>query len=747
MNEHFYYKPANLSKERKQQLNQLTYQSNRLKGAYSFGRIKNLNDILLNWGLSKQDIASKYFPSELQSKITLHDINEFISDRFIELTTEYYLQDFSPQITLTESELAIQQKNSVTITEVQKSEDNEEEIDQLQLKNIKVKFPKFQQYAILDIINRLTVRKDTAVLVSAGTGTGKTFIAGGFIKWLLQTKYCSDKTMSPWPIVYVTKPSILIQTQRVFENQFLIKETDCLVTSYDQLRSKFGELMLTQELRVQDGVEFYEYKWRKFIHPMIIIWDECHSLKNESSQQSQIGQAYNEIEDYKNTFQVFLSATPGTRVADFKCLAVATRVPYTFGLQKNAPLTNNHWADFAKNIATDYGTYPEIKPEDHYPKAVDRLMDYLDKYVYRVKGVRPQFKAYNTVQLIEFGNEKYRKQYDEAWENFLQKMAKMNAAKDAAGEEYEAKNYVNILSMLLVFRLAAESNDDRCEKIAAAMYDAVTNHNQAAIAALNFKIPICKIVNILVTKYKVKRDDICLIWGGAPKENKKSVLKNKILNNHALLEQMKQQGVSLSDLGIADDIEAKEELNLDPSLRLGNQNAKERQREIDKFQKGIAHYCLYTFRAGGVGLSLHHTDEFTKEKVRKRRSNYAFEEDIKKIPTRQRICFVAPTWSAIEMVQGLGRAPRLFSLSDTNQILMYYKNTIEERVAKVVSIKLHCLSKVVRTHEDYMDIAIKHTDETVADRYISNSVVDEIEEAENNGVIDVSEEELEEVSA
>ena len=127
MNEHFYYKPANLSKEHKQQLNQLTYQSNRLKGAYSFGKIKNLNDLLLNWGLSKQDIASKYFSSELQSKVTLHDINEFISDRFIELTTEYYLQDFPPQITLTESELAIQQKNSVTITEVQKAEDNEEE--------------------------------------------------------------------------------------------------------------------------------------------------------------------------------------------------------------------------------------------------------------------------------------------------------------------------------------------------------------------------------------------------------------------------------------------------------------------------------------------------------------------------------------------------------------------------------------------------------------------------------------------
>ena len=81
-------------------------------------------------------------------------------------------------------------------------------------------------------------------------------------------------------------------------------------------------------------------------------------------------------------------------------------------------------------------------------------------------------------------------------------------------------------------------------------------------------------------------------------------------------------------------------------------------------------------------------------------------DDIHNVPVRQRINFVAPTYSAIELVQGLGRTPRLTSLSDSPQVMVFYRNTIEDSVARIVSQKLRCLSKVVRTREKWADVVV-----------------------------------------
>jgi hypothetical protein len=147
-------------------------------------------------------------------------------------------------------------------------------------------------------------------------------------------------------------------------------------------------------------------------------------------------------------------------------------------------------------------------------------------------------------------------------------------------------------------------------------------------------------------------------------------------------------------------------VDLPEHLRLGAQSQEERQREIDRFQSGRTFFCLYTFKAGGVGLSLHHTDEFVKEKVRHKESGYAVEEDIPNIPVRPRWNFVTPTYSAIELVQGLGRCPRLTSLSNTHQELVFYRNTVEEDVARIVAQKLRCLKKVVRMREKWEDVIV-----------------------------------------
>jgi len=259
---------------------------------------------------------------------------------------------------------------------------------------------------------------------------------------------------------------------------------------------------------------------------------------------------------------------------------------------------------------------------------------------------------------------------------------------------------------------------------------------EAACLAVNFKGTIRKVVYYLHTKYGIERDDISLIWGGGKTKKTDKQKKKEVLKQDDILKQvMSELGMTADDfqVGVVQDYEEDKEVDaLENTLRLGIQSKKDRQKEIDRFQSGKSRFCMFTFKAGGVGLSLHHTDEMTREKVRRKpKSNWAVVEDIPKIPTRPRVCFLAPTFSAIELVQGLGRCPRLTSLSNTVQIIIFYKNTIEERVAALVNQKLKCLKEVVRTREDWQDVCneTKHNDTTVL---IDNSKPVTAEEAAEN---------------
>ena len=102
--------------------------------------------------------------------------------------------------------------------------------------------------------------------------------------------------------------------------------------------------------------------------------------------------------------------------------------------------------------------------------------------------------------------------------------------------------------------------------------------------------------------------------------------------------------------------------------------------------------------------AVEHTDEQTNYKVRRQKNGYAVVEDIPNVPTRPRKATIGPTWSPIELVQGAGRVPRLTSLSDSIQSFLYYRGTVEEQQAFVVTHRLKCLSKVVRMHEPWQDL-------------------------------------------
>lgn len=542
-----------------------------------------------------------------------------------------------------------------------------------------------------------------AQLILSSTGTGKTYMVGGICRRLVDMKFADDHTLGATKYLYVTRSTIVEQTKRVFEKHFKLSLLDGVeILNIEQLRSRAGAQWVKERMEIIGGTETYFWEWRKLLNPVVVFWDECQALKNEGTVQHQIASAFNDIAT--PTWQFFISATPFTRVSEAKCFAVATRknISDVISTGHQIHLSNSNWPTYASAIAGD-----KSSPSDYNEAAVERLMKDLEPYVIRVRGVRPQFDALNKVEMIDFQSKEELDYYAQAWERYLKEKAKLEQDAVSKGEKPSG---LAMLVMFLKFRMAAEYC--RREILAKRMYDSVMKDGKAAVAALNFKGSIIAVVKILCEKYGVPRDQISLVWGGGKtamtKKEKTALQISKKVDELTAAgmsteEIMKMLDIEPEDLMRAQQKDAEE---IPEYLQLGSQSPFERQREIDKFQTGKSLFCLYTFRAGGVGLSLHHSDEFTTVKCRRKESGYAYEEDIAKVPIRPRRNFVAPTYSAIELVQGLGRCPRLTSLSTTEQYLLFYRNTIEQDVANITSQKLRCLGKVVRQRESWQDVIV-----------------------------------------
>lgn len=380
-------------------------------------------------------------------------------------------------------------------------------------------------------------------------------------------------------------------------------------------------------------------------------------------------------------------------------------------------ITEKTWPLFASKIA-------QGDPLDYNEAAVERLMDRMDEHIIRVQGVHPQFKANNISQLIEFQSKADFEYYHSAWERYLIEKAKI----EGDGSLSSAQGRFLILAQFTIFRKTAEWIHAPYKM--KAMYESVNKHGNVAVYAGNFKTGISRAVEIAIQDYNIPRDKISIIWGGsAEKQTKKGAIKKQFVENEELMDLLLAQGIKLEDINLGDNVVVKDEKVYPAEWRMGSQTREARQFEIDQFMKGKTDYCFFTFKAGGVGLSLHHSDEYTNRysedapgysewikeieewnkkhptkqvqpgKARRKESGYVVERDIPFITTKPRDVYVAPTYSAIELVQGLGRCPRLTSLSNTNQTLIYFRGTIEERVKAIGDIKLRSLSKVVKVPE------------------------------------------------
>jgi len=657
---------------KKKQRDNLQRLCNSIKSAFSFGKIKRWEDV------------NGFIPTELKGEISFLEIKTF---------TDKLIRDFdNPPVVVVPKEIITE----LVTKEHQPDEsgfNNNNDYGLHPSAKEKAFLFWFQKKAVKELWDGIIAGRKGQLLL-AGTGTGKTFTTAALVRRLVDANYHEGKTFGTVNYLYVTRATIVEQTKRVFQNLFDLGIKDGVeIINIEQLRSRAGASWVNDEQVIINGEEKTVWKWRKMLNPVVILWDECQALKNEGSSQHQIAAALNDLD----VIQVFISATPFTRVCEAKCFAVSTAKGIKEQLGVDGKLTLNTWPTYSSAIA-------QGDPAEYNEAAVERLVKDLDLYIVRVKGVRPQFDAINRIQMISFQTAEERTYYEQAYERYLKEKAKIEAATGEVG----GGGAMAVLVQFLKFRMAAEYC--RHKYLAQAMYESV-QAGQAAVAALNFKGSIIGIVKVLVDEYKVPREQISLVWGGGQTQlTKKQKAKKNIQEK---VDQLKLAGIEvdelLEDLDL-DEVEDRELQDLPEHMKLGSQSKEERQREIDKFQSGRSLYCIYTFRAGGVGLSLHHTDELSKVKARRQKNGYAVVEDIAAVPVRQRVNFVAPTYSAIELVQGLGRTPRLTSLSDSPQTMVFYRNTIEDSVARIVSQKLRCLSKVVRTREKWADVVIGGVD-------------------------------------
>ena len=551
----------------------------------------------------------------------------------------------------------------------------------------------FQKKAVAELYHKIVVQKKSGVLLLAPTGVGKTYITDALIEWLWSIGWHENSSWSHIPYLIITKATILEQQARVLNNNFppLRANIDIEITNIESLRANSGQLWLKREIVIENGVEVEKWIWKKRMHPRAMFLDESQGAKNKGSTQSQIIYAYNDIPD--NACLVSISATPFTRVSEAQAFAVSTHRDIShLGFPAGTKLNNKNWPAYAACIA-----HPS-KPDEFNQAAVDRLIDDLEPWIVRVRGVRPQFEAQNGVKVIQFETPEKQKYYEEAWERFCRDMAKLKMLE----EENDSKS-VGVCRLAILTRFSVAAEFCHADGFADMMYHDV-QEGFAAVAAVKNKGTLIQIVKRLESR-GVSRDQISLIWGGGQTMlTKKQKAKEKI---KAMKDKLAKAGMSVDEMIELAGLEETEDrvlVDLPPHLRLGNQDKKERQREIDAFQSGKTLYCIYTLKSGGVGLSLHHTDEMTEFKCRRKPSGYAVEEDIPKVPVRQRTTIVTVTYNAIELVQGVGRVPRLTSLSPTRQWVICYAGTVEVDMGRVYSQKLRCLSSVVRMKESWQDI-------------------------------------------
>lgn len=319
---------TNYAKKLELQQKQFKHLTNRIRGAFSFKKIKVFQDYLIEMGYTIDYCRAAYNTQELQDNITISKLNELLQDYDISQRVRLWLRynPPTPDTDLYETfgkvfiPFEVTDSSIIKLESQDKQSNEDDDYGLPPRENSKVNLYWHQKKATAEALTKVCIQKKRCLLVVAATGTGKTFIAGEFIRRVIDNSFIKQ-SFSPWPIVYVTKASIVEQTKRVLKNLFEIDTIkQCSVINIDQLRSSFGELYIEEKIIVQDGISHVQYHWRPIIHPLIFILDECQVVKNPDSTQSKLIQALAEIT--VPIYIIFMSASPFTKVSETKAFVL-----------------------------------------------------------------------------------------------------------------------------------------------------------------------------------------------------------------------------------------------------------------------------------------------------------------------------------------------------------------------------------------------------------------------------------------
>lgn len=319
----------------------------KLKTGFSFGSVKTQRDILLPF-YSEGELEYAYSNSQLDSPTKFNDIKSLEekliwniqhedqkSEDKVGEEHEYEGYTYKPYRLEQDNGINKTEANSVDQRKMYKdkqeasTDDNTSKIDWdtfFTSPNQKASLRgEHQRSTSRQIYSKFLFEKRRAILLEGGAGNGKTFVAGAVLRKLIDHESFLKDCISPWPILWITRASIVEQTSRVCRDDFgLCPHTECIVINIEQLRAKFGGYMVEDKTAVISGEEHIIWKWKPRFHPKVFVIDECQLAKNEDSTQSKIIQAISDIED--EVCILMMSATPWTRVIEAKYFAVNTKM-------------------------------------------------------------------------------------------------------------------------------------------------------------------------------------------------------------------------------------------------------------------------------------------------------------------------------------------------------------------------------------------------------------------------------------
>jgi len=472
----------------------------------------------------------------------------------------------------------------------------------------------FQIKAAVDAVCKL--QEQQGVLLQAHAGLGKTYMILPVIKYLLDNSLLELKSDWPMPVLWVTPAAVIPQTLQVI-SQFGLLGT-IFPISYAAFRGKLGEKIYWDKTPHPYNNTFL-YTWKAMSMPSMVVFDECQSLKNDTSSQTQLSWSVPQ-----GVKRIFISATPYQKVSEARSVVLGVGMEYY-----DEPCTTDTVPSLLQQIAR-WG-----RPTQLCQAQMKRLRDAMQPYAVFVPKVRYKHKTHTRCRLIEFETTAEREHYDGYFVAFKKKCEEQMRNSNFGANE--------MLVAMQKFREGAE--EVRAGRMAKRAVDMVERGRQV-IVVFNYVGP-------MRLAYK-----------------------------------------ALKNVGLPEDR---------ITHIVGGQTLTRREGQRQKFQDGNADVMLFTMRSGGVGISLHHN---CKE-------------------ARPRHIIIPPTWSAIDLVQALGRGHRITSISDTTQEVVWYKNTIEETVCARVEAKLNCINASVGRKENWVNV---FTNGTVQQDIASDNEYQEMED-------------------